>query len=115
MIPGSQFAPSVASGGREAAGFLSFRALPGCEPVQNGITCRIISLVIAACCRRISAVQKPRAAPAQALAALSQRLIQGLDMELPHPHEEMMSAALQGEAGIVAAFSDSNMAPPHWL
>ena len=31
---------------------------------------------IAFCCRCISAVQKPRAAPVQVLAALSQRLIQ---------------------------------------
>jgi hypothetical protein len=36
-----------------------------------------ISFNMAFCCRCISAVQKPRAAPAQVLAALSQRLIQG--------------------------------------
>jgi Terminase large subunit, endonuclease domain len=61
----------------------------GCAqaPAQKRTICRVISL-ISADCRRISAVQKLRAAPAQALAALSQRLIQGLGMELPPQHEE---------------------------
>jgi hypothetical protein len=69
---------------------LFFALGDGCvqAPVQKRIICRVISLIIAVCCRRISAVQKPRAAPAQALAALSQRLIQGLGMELPPRHEE---------------------------
>ena len=57
-------------------------------PAQNRTICRVISLSIAVCCRRISAVQKPRTALAQALAALSQRLIQGLDMKLTLKHEE---------------------------
>jgi hypothetical protein len=73
-------------------------------PLQKRTIWRVISLSIAVCCRRISAVQKLRTAPAQALAALSQRLIQGLDMKTPSPHEDMMSAALRVEAGIVAAF-----------
>jgi hypothetical protein len=51
--------------------------------VQKRIACRIISLVIAVCWRRISAVQNARAAPAQLLAALSQRLNQGLGIGAP--------------------------------
>jgi hypothetical protein len=48
------------------------------DPCQKRITCLAISFITAVCCRAISAVQKLRAAPAQALAALSQALIQGL-------------------------------------
>ena len=46
--------------------------------VQKSMVWRIISLAMAVCWRCSSAVQRPRMAPAQLLAALSQRLIQGL-------------------------------------
>jgi hypothetical protein len=48
------------------------------DACQKRITCLAISFIIHVCCRAISPVQKPRAAPAQALAALSQALIHGL-------------------------------------
>jgi hypothetical protein len=44
---------------------------------EERVACPVISFSIAFCWRRISAVQKPRAAPAEALAALSHMLIQG--------------------------------------
>jgi hypothetical protein len=53
------------------------------DPAQKRVACLTISFVIAVCCRLISAVQKPRAAPAPALAALSQILIHGLGMTFP--------------------------------
>jgi heme-degrading monooxygenase HmoA len=61
---------------------LGFRPSPGCDRawVQKRSVWRIISSMIADCCRRSSAVQKPRAAPAQLLAALSHKLSHGFDM-----------------------------------
>ena len=43
-------------------------------PAQNLITCLVISFIMCVCRRCISAVQKPRMAPAQALAWLSHML-----------------------------------------
>jgi hypothetical protein len=80
---------------------LLFALDDGCvqAPVQKRTMCRVIPLIIAVCCRRISAVQKPRTAPAQALAALSQRLIQGLGMELP-PMRKTIAAVRYSPLGI---------------
>src|SRR3954451_6359413 len=49
-------------------------------PVQNRNICSVMSFSIAVCWRCISALQKPRAAPAHEFAALIQRLNQGLGM-----------------------------------
>jgi hypothetical protein len=49
---------------------------------QKFMLWRTISFAMAVCWRCSSAVQRPRMAPAQLLAALSQRLIQGLCIEV---------------------------------
>jgi hypothetical protein len=55
-----------------AEAFLDERVLVAGRPAG-----RVISFNMTFCCRCISAVQKPRAAPAQVFAALSQRLRKG--------------------------------------
>jgi hypothetical protein len=50
---------------------------------QKSMVWRTISFAIAVRWRCSSAVQKPRTAPAQLLAALSHKLIQGLGIRIP--------------------------------
>jgi len=57
--------------------FRRFGAARFFDALRPGAAARPASLTIAFCCRRISAVQKPRAAPAAVFAALSHALNQG--------------------------------------
>lgn len=67
---------------RRLAGFWSWAGNDhACN--QKRVDCRTISFIIADCWRCISAVQKPRAAPAQLFAALNHMPIQGFFITTP--------------------------------